>query len=83
MNDLEHTLTYTIIAGDVGAFPNSLHNYRATVGLHPITEGGKTFAYWTAAYECSAAKAPAVETAVGDHIFIGNLKAVNQYLNKK
>lgn len=46
LSDPEHRITYDIIES-----PMPVRNYVASLALHPVTEGDKTFAMWTVEFD--------------------------------
>ena len=49
LSDYEYSVTYSILDS-----PMPLHEYVATLRLHPVTDGNRCFAEWTARFECAA-----------------------------
>ncbi len=64
LSDYDFSVTYSILESPMG-----VENYTATLKLAPITDGGKTFAEWSAEFDCAPeAEADLVRT-VGNDVF--------------
>lgn len=59
LSDAEHCCTYSILVS-----PMPVTNYVATLRLRPITDGGTTFAEWSAEFDVPAAEEKATVEAV-------------------
>ena len=75
LSDVEHTFTYSILES-----PMPVRNYVATMRFLPVSDGDRTFAEWTAEFECDKKDEQEVLTLVGDFVFAGGLKAINESL---
>ena len=68
LDDEERVQTYSILESDM-----AVENYRATLRLMPITDGGRTFAEWRADFDCSPNDEPALIRLIGDDVFAAGL----------
>jgi len=77
LSDVEHTFTYSILES-----PMPVRNYVATMRLLPVSDGDRTFAEWTAEFECDEDYEQELIALVGDTVFAGGFKAVNDSLGR-
>ena len=71
LNDVEHLCTYSILIS-----PMPVENYVATLRLVPVTDGNRTYAEWTATFNCPAeAEAGMIET-IGSGVFQGGFDSL-------
>ena len=74
LSDYDLFCTYAILES-----PMPLTNYIATLRLTPVTDGDRTFAEWTAEFDC----APEVETElvsnIGGNVFQGGFDALKKH----
>jgi hypothetical protein len=64
LSDYEYSVTYSILASPMG-----VHNYVATLKLTPVTDGERTFAEWTAEFECEFGREQALADQIGQGVF--------------
>lgn len=64
LSDSDHSFTYNILASPMG-----VENYVATLELRPITDGDRTFAQWTAAFDCEPKREKELIREIGDDVF--------------
>lgn len=64
LSDAEHLCTYTILES-----PLPIENYVATLRLVPITDGNRTYAEWTAEFNCRPGEEEGLINTIGDGIF--------------
>ena len=75
LSDYDYCCTYSILESEMG-----VSNYIATLKLTPITDGNRTFAEWSASFDCDpAAEADLVRT-IGEGVFAGGFRALNERL---
>ena len=53
LSDYDYSCTYSILESPMG-----VRNYIATLKLTPVTDGNRTFAEWTAEFDCDARARP-------------------------
>ena len=56
-----------------------VENYVATLRLTPVTEGDRTFAEWSAEFECEPAREAELVETIGKHVFQGGFDALGQH----
>ena len=64
LSDYDMFCTYSILES-----PMPLTDYIATLRLTPITDGDKTFAEWTAEFECAPELAADLVSGIGTNVF--------------
>jgi hypothetical protein len=64
LSDYDYSVTYSILESPMG-----VDNYIATLRLIPITDGGRTFAEWTAEFDCAAARERELVQNIGQNVF--------------
>jgi hypothetical protein len=64
LSDYEYTCSYSILESPMG-----VENYTATLKLMPITDGDRTFAEWTAEFDCDPAREHELVTQIGQSVF--------------
>jgi hypothetical protein len=64
LSDYDMFCTYSILES-----PMPLTDYIATLRLTPVTDGDKTFAEWTAEFECAPELAADLVTGIGTNVF--------------
>lgn len=64
LSDHDHTVIYNILVSPMG-----VQNYVATLKLTRITDGERTFAEWTAEFDCEAGREQALTEEIGQDVF--------------
>jgi hypothetical protein len=64
LSDYEYTCSYAILESPMG-----VSNYTATLKLMPITDGNRTFAEWTAEFDCEPAREQELVDRIGTGVF--------------
>lgn len=64
LSDYDYFCTYSILES-----PMPLTDYVATLRLTPVTDGDKTFAEWTAEFECAPEAAQELVANIGTNVF--------------
>jgi hypothetical protein len=73
LSDDEHFCTYSILAS-----PMPVENYVATLRLVPITDGNRTYAQWTAEFNCSPEDEELLINQIGNGVFQSGFDALKQ-----
>ena len=55
-----------------------VENYVATLRLTPITEGDRTFAEWTAEFDCPPEREAELVASIGNGVFQGGFDALKR-----
>ena len=64
LSDYDYSVTYAILESPMG-----VENYIATLKLVPVTDGGRTFAEWTAEFDCDPAMEAELVANIGNGVF--------------
>ncbi len=73
LSDYDYCCIYSILESPMG-----VKNYIATLKLTPITDGDRTFAEWSAEFECDPAQASALIEQIGQGVFQSGFDALKQ-----
>jgi hypothetical protein len=73
LSDYDYSYTYSILESPLG-----VSNYIATLKLTPITDGNRSFAEWTAEFDCDPGKASGLAEAIGNGVFQGGFDALKR-----
>ncbi len=74
LSDYDYACTYSILESPMG-----VHDYVATLKLAPVTDGNRTFAEWSAEFECAPERERELAELVGQGVFqaaFDNLKRI-------
>ena len=74
LSDYDMFCTYSILES-----PMPLTGYVATLRLTPVTDGNRTFAEWTAEFECDEGKADELVTGIGTNVFQAGFDALKRH----
>ena len=64
LSDYDFSVTYAILES-----PKGVENYIATLKLAPVTDGNRTFAEWTAEFDCDPANEAELIDNIGNNVF--------------
>ena len=73
LSDYDYSCTYSILESPLG-----VSNYIATLKLTPVTDGNRSFAEWTAEFDCDPAKSSGLAEAIGNGVFQGGFDALKR-----
>ena len=73
LSDYEMYCTYSILESPMG-----VENYVATLRLTPITDGDRTFAEWTAEFDCPPEREAELVSNIGGGVFQGGFDALKR-----
>ena len=73
LSDYDYQCTYSILES-----PMPLTNYIATLKLTPITDGNRTFAEWSAEFDCDASQERELAESIGQGVFQVGFDALKQ-----
>jgi hypothetical protein len=73
LSDFEYSCTYAILESPMG-----VENYTATLKLTPVTDGGRTFAEWSAEFDCDEQRERELSELIGGNVFQGGLDALKR-----
>jgi hypothetical protein len=73
LSDYDYAYTYSILASPLG-----VENYVATLKFTPITDGNRSFAEWSAEFDCPPEREKELAKTVGEGVFQAGLDALKQ-----
>src|SRR5215510_4875350 len=73
LSDYDYSCSYAILVSPMG-----VENYIATLKLTPITDGDRTFAEWSAEFDCAPEREGELARLVGQDVFQGGFNALKQ-----
>jgi hypothetical protein len=74
LSDYDYECTYAILESPMG-----VENYVATLKLTPITDGNRTFAEWSAEFDCAPARERELSQSIGNGVFQGGFDALKTH----
>lgn len=74
LSDYDLFYTYSILES-----PMPVTDYVATLRLTPVTDGNRTFAEWTAEFECDEAVAEELVNGIGTNVFQAGFDALKRH----
>jgi len=74
LSDYDMFCTYSILES-----PMPLTEYIATIRLTPITDGDRTFAEWSAEFDCAASDETELVSNIGANVFQGGFDALKRH----
>ena len=77
-SDENFLVSYSIIET-----PQPISNHKATLQLRRITDGDRTYAEWTAAFDTPADPTDAVAKGMGENVFQGGFNALKSHFSAK
>lgn len=73
LSDWEYSCTYSILESPMG-----VRDYIATLKLTPITDGDRTFAEWTAEFDCAPERERPLAQDIGTGVFQAGFDALKR-----
>lgn len=78
LSDYDYSCTYAILESPMG-----VEQYVATLKLTPITDGNRTFAEWSAEFECEPGRERALSEQIGQGVFQSGFDALKRHFLKR
>ena len=75
LSDFDFSVTYSILESPMG-----VENYVATLKLTPITDGDRTFAEWSAEFDCAPEREDELVALIAGDVFQGGFDALQRAL---
>jgi hypothetical protein len=72
LSDYDFSMTYSILESPMG-----VTDYVATLKLTPITDGDRSFAEWSAEFECPPQREADLVSQIGRNVFLAGLRALS------
>lgn len=77
LSDFEFSMTYSILESPMG-----VENYVATLKLIPVTDGNRTFAEWSAEFDCAPARVEELVRHIGQNVFQSAFRSLQGKLGR-
>jgi hypothetical protein len=74
LSDYDYACSYAILESPMG-----VDNYVATLKLTPVTDGARTFAEWSAEFDCDPVRERALTEQIGQGVFQGGFEALKRH----
>ena len=74
LSDYDFSCSYSILESPMG-----VENYVATLKLTPVTDGNRTFAEWSAEFDCAAEAEAQLVSDIGGNVFQGGFDALKSH----
>src|ERR1700754_3031153 len=71
LSDYDLSCSYSILESPMG-----VENYVATLKLTPVTDGARTFAEWSAEFDCDESRERELSEQIGSGVFQGGFDAL-------
>jgi hypothetical protein len=78
LSDYEYTCSYSILESPMG-----VANYTATLKLTPVTDGDRTFAEWTAEFDCEPAREQELVDQIGRGVFQTGFDSLKRQVGRR
>lgn len=73
LSDYDYSCTYSILESPMG-----VENYVATLKLTPVTDGARTFAEWSAEFDCVPERESDLVAMIGRDVFQGGFESLKR-----
>ncbi|NIA69417.1 SRPBCC family protein [Pelagibius litoralis] len=71
LSDYDYSCSYAILESPMG-----VENYIATLKLTPVTDGARSFAEWSAAFDCAPEREAELVAMIGKDVFQGGFDSL-------
>jgi hypothetical protein len=78
LSDYDYSCTYAILESPMG-----VDGYVATLKLTPVTDGARTFAEWSAEFECGEGRERELTEQIGGGVFQGGFDALKRHFGRR
>ena len=78
LSDYDYSCTYSILESPMG-----VDDYIATLKLTPITDGARTFAEWSAEFDCAEGRERELTELIGHGVFQGGFDALKRHFGPR
>ena len=76
LSDFDYSCTYSILESPMG-----VENYTATLKLTPITDGARSFAEWSAEFDCEERRERELSELIGQGVFQNAFNALKRHFS--
>jgi hypothetical protein len=77
LSDYDYTQTYEILESPMG-----VANYVATLKLTPVTDGNRSFAEWSAEFDCDESRERELSELIGQGVFQAGFEALKRQASR-
>lgn len=78
LSDYEYSQSYEILESPMG-----VANYVATLKLTPVTDGQRSFAEWSAEFDCAEGREHELTELIGGSVFQGGFDALKRHFGRR
>lgn len=78
LSDFDYSCSYAILESPMG-----VENYTATLKLTPVTDGERTFAEWSAEFDCEPRREQELASHIGEQVFQGGFEALKRHFGRR
>lgn len=78
LSDYDYSCVYEILESPMG-----VSNYIATLKLTPITDGNRSFAEWSAEFDCAEGREGELTQTIGTGVFQGGFDALKTHFGRR
>lgn len=78
LSDFDYSCSYAILESPMG-----VENYTATLKLTPVTDGERTFAEWSAEFDCEPRREQELASHIGEQVFQGGFDALKRHFGRR
>jgi hypothetical protein len=78
LSDYDFSCMYEILESPMG-----VSNYVATLKLTPVTDGGRTFAEWSAEFDCPEGREGELSQGIGQGVFQAGFDALKRHYGRR
>ena len=78
LSDYDYSCTYEILESPMG-----VENYVATLKLTPVTDGNRSFAEWSAEFDCAEGRENELTQLIGQGVFQAGFDALKRHFTRR
>jgi hypothetical protein len=78
LSDYDYSCTYSILESPMG-----VENYVATLKFTPVTDGARSFAEWSAEFDCAEARERELTELIGNGVFQNAFEALKRHFGRR
>jgi hypothetical protein len=78
LSDYDYSCTYSILESPMG-----VENYVATLKFTPVTDGARSFAEWSAEFDCDESRERELTELIGQGVFQGAFEALKRHFARR
>ena len=78
LSDYDYSCTYSILESPMG-----VENYVATLKFTPVTDDARSFAEWSAEFDCAESRERELTELIGNGVFQGGFEALKRHFGRR